>query len=244
MGFCSSMFKFFVFLINFIFFVAGCGITGLGIYLHVAMKGYFDILGESSMLHSSWIFIIVGIAVLIVGFLGCCAACTENKCMMYSYAALVLLILLAEIAVAVLALVYKGQAKEIVLTALKSGQQNYQGEEHDGVTKSWDLIQNTFDCCGVDNYTDWKGKPFQNGVETTAPDSCCTNESEGCGAGQLTIPAGSIHTEGCYPDFEEFVESKIFLVGGIGIGIALFQLISVIIACCLGHKFGEKDQFV
>ena len=33
---------------------------------------------------------------------------------------------------------------------------NYGEDAHQGVTETWDIMQNDFKCCGVNNYTDWK----------------------------------------------------------------------------------------
>ena len=233
-----------VFVKNFFFFVAGCGITTLGIYLQITMKSYFDILGESAILSSSLIFIIVGVIITLVSFLGCCAACTENRCMMGSYAALLLLVLLAECVVTIMPFVYKGKAEKIVHDALAAGQKSYNISGHDGVTKSWDSIQQKFECCGLENYTDWQNMAFQNGDVNKAPDSCCRKEARNCGEGQLTAESDKIYRSGCYDNFKEMVKKNIYLVGAAGIGIALFQLISIIVACVLGRRLGFKYQFV
>ena len=31
-------------------------------------------------------------------------------------------------------------------------------DAHDGVKKTWDIMQSDFECCGVSNSSDWKGK--------------------------------------------------------------------------------------
>lgn len=249
MGFCSSTFKFFVFLFNFIFFLAGIAIIGLGSFMAIKMKDYFDFLGTSELVGanvglSSYIFIVVGVIVTIISFLGCCAACTDNKCMMGTFAALMGLILIAEIGVAVTILIYKGKAYEVVEDAMTHGLDNYGKEGFDGVTKGWDEIQETFTCCGVTNATSWKNK--SDLPANSAPDSCCRTFVKGCGEGKLVGdgPYDDLFPKGCLKEFDEFVVNNMFLVGGVGLAIIFVQLIAVITGCCLSKKMGKDNNYV
>jgi len=250
MGFCSSTFKFFVFLLNFIFFLAGVAITGLGAYMAIKMKDYFDFFATSDVEGlenvgiSAYVFIIVGVLVTIISFLGCCAACTDNKCMMGTFATLMALILIAEVGVAVTILIYKGKAYDVVSQVMVKGMDGYGMDGKDGVTKGWNEIQETFTCCGVNNPSEWSGKPFQKSDPTKAPDSCCIASTEGCGNGKLVKPYTDLNQKGCLKEFEEFVGSNLILVGGVGLAIIFVQLIAVITGCCLAKKMGDKENYV
>jgi len=248
MGFCSSTFKFFTFLFNFIFFLVGVAIIGLGSYMAISMKDYFDFLGLSEMDGlkniglSSYIFIVVGVIVTIIAFLGCCAACTENKCMMWTFATLMLIILIAEIGVCVTIILYKGQVKDVTKAAMTKSMNQYNKEESKGVKKTWDEIQETFSCCGIEKAKgeDWKSAfGFDS---NSAPDSCCQSVSEGCG--KNAIGGDTLWPEGCLAEFDDYIEGNIFLVGGVGIALILVQLIAVITGCCLAKKMGDGDNYV
>lgn len=240
MGFCSSTFRFFVFLFNFIFFLAGCGIIGLGAYMYIKMGDYFDFLGtsEAAVGMSAIIFIVAGVVITIISFMGCCAACTNNACMMYGFSSLMAVILIAEIGVVVAILVYRGKADEIVTTALNNGLQKYGTE--DGVKRGWDKGQQALHCCGVNNYTDWKNTTWAGG-DDKVPDSCCKQKNLGCGENPGK-KLDKIYQKGCYVAFETFIEENIYLVGGAGIGIALFQLLAVIVGCCLGKRMRDNEN--
>lgn len=247
MGFCSGTFKFFMFLINFIFFLAGVGIIALGAYMAIEMKDYFDFLGTSDLVGdkdlkvSAYIFIVVGVFVTLIAFFGCCSACTDNKCMMGTFATLMALILIAEIGVAVTIVIYKQQALAVVADAMKNGLNGYGQTGKDGVTVGWNKIQQNFECCGVNSPIDWTtSKQFNNTQD--APDSCCNIETDGCGKGKNFDPFKDLNAEGCLKKFGDFVESNVFLVGGVGIAVIVVQLLSVITGCCLAKKMGLKDQ--
>ena len=93
--------------------------------------------------------------------MGCCGAIKENKCMLYTYSTLLVLILLVEVGVGIAAFVLKGDLKNIVTTHMKEGIKS--GND----TSSWDRVQETFKCCGVEGKEDWKDAGKQ------IPDSCC-----------------------------------------------------------------------
>jgi len=247
MGVCTGTFKFFMFLINFIFFLAGVGIIALGAYMAIEMKDYFDFLGTSDLVGdkdlkvSAYIFIVVGVFVTMIAFFGCCAACTDNKCMMGTFAVLMALILIAEIGVAVTIIIYKGKAYAVVADAMKNGLNGYGQQGKEGVTVGWDKIQERFVCCGVEGPNDWTTSKTFNNTEN-APKSCCTVESDTCGEGTNKDPWTGLHTEGCLEKFQAFVEGNVYLVGGVGIAVVAVQLLSVITGCCLAKKMGLKDE--
>ena len=67
------------------FQLLGCAILGVGIWVrvdenfgkYVNNSNHFDLLYTGA-----YIFIVVGILIMVVGFLGCCGAIRENQCML------------------------------------------------------------------------------------------------------------------------------------------------------------------
>jgi len=214
----------------------------------VKMSDYFDFLGTSKLAGdqnlaiSAYIFIAVGVIVTIISFLGCCAACTDNKCMMGTFATLMALILIAELGVAITIFIYKDKAYDIVSDAMNNGITGYNEKGKEGVTRGWDEIQETFTCCGVDEPKDWANNTYL-GINN-APDSCCDIESPGCGKGKLIKPYDGLHKQGCLKEFEQFVQSNMYLVGGVGLVVIAIQLIAVITGCCLAKKMGKDGDYV
>ena len=62
---------------------------------------------DNAYISSAIVLIVLGAIIMIVAFFGCCGACTENACMMYTYGTLLALILIALIGVTVTIVVYK-----------------------------------------------------------------------------------------------------------------------------------------
>jgi len=243
---CDSMLKYIVFLFNFCFFITGCLLIGFGAYVQIEMKSYFDFLG-TPYLNSSIIFIIIGCVILVVAFFGCCGACTENACMLYTYATLMALILLVEIGLAVTIYVFKGDARKFVSDAMQKGMENYgSDDQYKGVHETWDAIQADFDCCGVESYADWRKVAFGKGGN--APDSCCRTFTEGCGKDVLNMDnataSAHIYTDGCFAKFESMIMGNVAAVAGVGVGVAVFQVLAVIVSCFLAASMRRKDNYV
>ena len=106
MGCCDNIIKYVIFLFNFIVFLVSVALIGMGAYIQVQMNQYLDFLGDT-YLNTSVILIIIGGVMLLISFFGCCGACTENPCMVYTYAALMGLILLSAVGVAITIYVFK-----------------------------------------------------------------------------------------------------------------------------------------
>lgn len=243
MGFCTSTFKFLLFLVNFIFFLVGIGMIALGAYTVTVMEDYFKFLETPSfdLKLSVYTFIVVGVLITMISFFGCCAAFTDNKCMMVTFATLMALILVAEIGVAISVIIYREKAYDIVQDTMKIGLNSYKEVGKESVTAGWDEIQNHFQCCGVNNSTDWTtAKAFNN--TKNVPSSCCVIEASSCGVGKNKFPFTGLHPQGCFEQFEKFVEGNVLVVGGVGIVFIVVQLIVVVTGCCLAKKVDRKKQ--
>ena len=126
-----------------------------------------------------------------------------------------------------------GGSEDKIKKKMNEAMENYDKKDFEGVTIAWNLAQNTLKCCGVTNSDDWRNSGKQ------IPDSCykdatCDSDFKECNK----APSGDILlTDGCYTKIDTFVKSETNLVGGIGIGIALLQVLGVIIACKIPKDF-------
>mgnify|MGYP001793839977 CR=1 FL=1 len=68
----------------FVLQMLGAALLGLGIWLHLTNDTFLAISPGYSLLLPSALFIAPGCLSIIVGFLGCCGAITENKCLVIS----------------------------------------------------------------------------------------------------------------------------------------------------------------
>ena len=115
-----------------------------------------------------------------------------------------------KVAAGIAAFALRGPLKTEISKNMEKGQENYHKEGYDGVTTTWDLVQQSLHCCGVNSYTDWRNvTQLAGGV----PDSCCkVGHEEGCG--KAPVDAEKMFSEGCFTLFNDEFNSNLTIVGG------------------------------
>jgi len=225
---CEGLFKTLLWVANFVLFAAGALLIGAGIYVYFDMHDYLKFLDERYA-NGAVILVVGGVILFVLGFLGCCGAAKGNSCMLKTFAALLAVIVIAEVAGAIYVLaVNPGGSQEIIKDKMEEAMKNYREEGFEGVTIAWNAAQYNLKCCGVDESEDWEKN---SGTFKTIPDSCykdaeCEEDYSKCTKKSST----DYYEDGCLTKIEDFVKSNTNLVGGIAIGIALFQILGVIIA--------------
>lgn len=229
--------KYLLFFFNLIFWISGIVLIVIGAWIKLKYKDFIQ-LSESNAATGAVFLIIIGVIVAIVGFLGCCGAWKENYCMVTTYAILLAIIFILEIAAGAVAYAYKGKLEELTKKALDEGIKKYfkGGEER----KAIDNVQKEFECCGVDGYED-----YLNQNTTELPKSCCrTPKCNTTVEAMRSLNNTEIYTQGCLKGFEKFLREHLLIVGGVGIGIAFVQLIGIVFACCLMRSIKQEYEVV
>ncbi|XP_078491769.1 CD63 antigen [Ciona intestinalis] len=251
------------------------------------------------------VLIALGAFVTFIAFVGCCGAVSESRCMLTMYFLSLLILLLAQIGIAIAALVYGSQgfstAINIQLGILVRG---YGPDPTSAAIV--DTIQQTFACCGYTGPEDYKNydpaTPTTGPVVTTAapsdnqtvpttvavpaatttvtvpatvqpdptamsnstdmnattatmpgtvappmflngtwPDSCCVRVNDvyknltQCKNNKLptTELKNYLNMKGCTASIDEFTKQYMIIIGAVGLGIALIEIIAMIAACSL-----------
>jgi len=236
---CESIVKYFMVLCNILFALAGIILIGFGAYAQIAAKDYLNFLGDNYV-NTPIFIIILGGVVFAIALFGCCGAWKENKCLIYTYGTILFFILIAQVAAGIAAFALRGPLKTEISKNMEKGQENYHKEGYEGVTTTWDLVQENLHCCGVNSYTDWQNvTQLAGGV----PDSCCkVGHQEGCG--KAPVDAEKIFSEGCFTLFNDEFNSNLTIVGAVALGIAAGEIIAIIFACCLGKSIGRGGAYV
>ena len=220
--------------INLLLFIVGLAIIGCGIYLQLKMADYFDLFGDINI-SSATIIIIIGCIVTIITFFGFCGACMKNACMMKTFAGIILVVLLIEAILVVIIYLHKDDIKEQMRVSLK--QYNTTGKE--GVTKFWDTMQQEYECCGVVAVHDWEVKYNTTSTPKAIPDSCCKDETPGCGSNARDEPdSKDFFATGCFEKMR-LNTTAAGIIGGILLAI---QLLAVLVACCMARDMGKGRE--
>ncbi|KAJ8382878.1 hypothetical protein SKAU_G00036560 [Synaphobranchus kaupii] len=120
-----------------------------------------------------------------------------------------------------------------------------------------DFGQKEFACCGGITYTDWTQNLYFNCTpdnpsreRCSVPYSCCLQSNVEvvintmCGQGMQSLDYGQasafIHTSGCIDTLVNWIHSNLFLLGGIALGLAIPQLVGMLLSQTLINQI--KDQ--
>ncbi|XP_020639030.1 CD63 antigen [Pogona vitticeps] len=216
--------KFLVFFFNFIFWLCGIALIALGIYVQIELRKTL-VTTSASASGAPIVILVVGIIVFFISFFGCCGAMKENYCMVTTFAVLLTLIFLLEIAAAIAGYVFKDKVRAVLETEIKEEMRVY-GNDTD-VTHILDDLQEKYNCCGAFNYTDWFDVPrFKSHL---VPPSCC---NAGMNCTNNPTPE-NVHNKGCVEKVELWMKKHIIIVAAVALGIAFFELLGIIFACCL-----------
>ncbi|KAK2842349.1 hypothetical protein Q5P01_012549 [Channa striata] len=224
--------KYLLFLFNILFWLAGGTVLGVGLWTLVAKSDYISLLNSSLYSASTYILIAAGVIVIVTGIIGCCATLKEMKSLLIVYLILLLCIFLLEIVACVLAYInyqecfpFCYQLDGDLRQSLKlTMQQKYQQVGEDSVTQAVDKLQQEFQCCGSNNFSDWTDSVWIQAADNQrlVPDSCCKTPSDLCG---LRNHASNIYKVegGCIIKLEDFILSQLYILGAVSIGIACIQ---------------------
>ncbi|XP_003978141.1 leukocyte surface antigen CD53 [Takifugu rubripes] len=166
---CLKCLKFTMCAANFLCFICGVAVLGLGIWL--LMNFRMAVLTPSlASFNMANILLVSGIIITCVSFLGFMGALKENRCLLLTFFLLLFLLMLMELTAACILLINESQIGDKVKEELFRDLQKANSTEGMG---NWDLVQNKLGCCGVNNYTDWG---------TNIPNSCCVSSCNGSAA--------------------------------------------------------------
>ncbi|KAM9214445.1 CD63 antigen [Leptosomus discolor] len=216
--------KFLVFVFNFIFWVCGVALIAIGIYVQVALDKTLLVSSSSS---TAIAILVLGVIIFFISFFGCCSAWKESYCMVTTFASLLTIIFLAEIATAIAGYVFKDKVRSVLEEGLWDSMREY-GEDK-ALTETVDKIQRDLACCGANNYTDWSTiERFK--VNDTVPRSCCRVDTASC---NVHPSPATVYEKGCLQSMEAWMKKNILIVAAVALGIAFFEILGIIFACCL-----------
>ncbi|XP_023082322.1 tetraspanin-8 isoform X1 [Piliocolobus tephrosceles] len=223
----------------FCFFLQLCGILilALAIWVRVSSDSQ-EVLNSTDLGSSSYvavnILIAVGAIIMILGFLGCCGAIKESRCMLLLFFIGLLLILLLQVAAGILGAVFKSESDRIINETLRENTKLLSTTEESAkqFQQAMAEFQKEFKCCGLINgAADW-GNNFQqypnlcDCLDTQRP---CTNYN-----GKL------VYQESCISSIRDFLVKNLIIVIGIAFGLAVIEILGLVFSMVLYCQIGNK----
>nr|XP_057905335.1 tetraspanin 35 [Doryrhamphus excisus] len=247
---CFGFLKFMMFLFNGIIFVAGAAILGVGIWVKVDSGSILGFLGSidnapaelNQVLNVGYLLIAVGALLVIIGFLGCCGAARESKCMLLLFFIIILLVFIAEVAGAVVILVFRPLAEELFAklgtAAVKSIKKDY-GKNAD-ITGLWDTTMNTLKCCGIYNSSNFVDSPYYMANNNQYPPPCCASaDNKPC---NQTVIDNFSTVPGCFAKIEQLIDDNTEVIVGVALGIAALEICAMTVSMILYCKIDSKSR--
>lgn len=229
-----------MFVFNGIIFLAGVAILGVGIWVKVDSGSILSFLGKienvpaelSQVLNVGYLLIAIGALLVVIGFLGCCGAIKESRCMLLLFFIIVLLVFIAEVAGAVVILVFRPLADDLfakVGTAAVQNIRNDYGKNPD-VTGLWNTTMSTLKCCGFYNASDFVGSPYYTSHNMKYPPQCCPGSNEPC---NQTVADRVTTITGCFPKIKQLIDDNTVVIVAVALGIAALEICAMVVSMTL-----------
>lgn len=221
---CSSCVKYLMFAFNFLFWILGCVILGIGIWVKVDPGSLKQLAHGDEALDkfleevdnggyetvAAYVLIVVGSAMMLIGFLGCCGAIKESQCMLATFFVFLSIIFVSLLAAGVYVIVVKEKVKDGFAVSLMKVIDKVKAGNADAKSLM-KTIQDKFHCCGAGNGSKDYGSYSENQCNST----------------NFNTP--------CATSLYNVFTKNIVIVGGVTIGIAVVMLMGMIFSmllCC------------
>nr|XP_020499215.1 CD9 antigen-like isoform X1 [Labrus bergylta] len=215
--------KYLMFTFNLVFWIAGTAVFAVGLWLRLdpKTKGLFE--GpDSPYVFYTGVYILIGAGALmmVVGFLGCCGAIQESPCMLGLFFFFLLIIFAIEVAAGIWGFSNQSKVVNDITTFYMQTHNNYKATGDERLKETLIVIQKGLNCCGPTN------KP-----QDAAKDTCPPRD----------LLEGLI-TKSCPDAIDEVFDSKLHIIGGVGVTIGVvmvFGMIFSMLLCCAIRKSRE-----
>lgn len=214
----------------------------------------------------AYILIAAGAFIFIVSFLGYCGAIKESRVLLTAYGLFIIIIILLQVALIVVAAIYKGQAETHSKKFLQHTiTEHYTHKsQRNAVTLLWDFAMSELHCCGIEGSEDFsaaKAPEFHkyanlNSESQRIPEACCklkprnqTIKDQGLFVPEdtdcITTPTtwNSYMDNGCYDTIRKVITDNLNMVIGIAAAIIGLQILFIIFAFCLCKAVGHDHDY-
>lgn len=251
--FVSPVVKYLLFIFNFLFWIISLVMVSIGVYARM-MKHAEAALAYLSV-DPAIMLMVVGVLMFIITFCGCVGSLRENICLLQTFCICLTVIFLLQLAAGILGFIFSDKARSKVTDVIDRAIVHYRDDID--LQNLIDFGQREFGCCGGVTYIDWSQNMYfscndnnPSRESCSVPFSCCITSKEKvvintmCGQGMQKleyVEAGNyIHTNGCIDKLVNWIHSNLFLLGGIALGLAIPQLVGILLSQILINQI--KDQ--
>lgn len=229
----SRVLKYLLVTFNLIFVLTGIILIATGASVQASYSGYEHVL-DHGFFSVPALLIVIGTIIFIVSFFGCCGAFKENYCMTVTFCACLILIFVLELSGGIAGYLLRDRVEQVLDDKLEATMKDFGKPDFNATTDMWNDMQWNLHCCGGQ-----KGAKSWMDAIGKIPDSCCKNLKEG-----QNCTLDSAYKDSCYDTLEAAFKANGAILGGVGIGIAIIELLGIIFACNLASSIRKDYESV
>lgn len=246
LGCCANGTRVFLVIINILFGALGVVVFSVGIWA-IVQENDFSFVTGNDVATGAAILITAGIITMIICFIGIIGAIFKLRPLLLIYAGVVFIIVVLQIVAGIVAFVFRDNVVDGVtersllalnLYRVAPDAMDFREDVNDFVS----FVQDTFDCCGVNNASDWymqnPGAVATN-VEFPACRVCNATTDSTCAfffdeTSGLNLTAPNI---GCGDASADRLSVFFYSVGALGIVFGVVEIVGILLAlflcCCI-----------
>ncbi|XP_056091778.1 tetraspanin-33 [Rhinichthys klamathensis goyatoka] len=251
--FVSPVVKYLLFVYNMLFWIIALVLISIGVYSRIVKHA--ETVLACLTVDPALLLMIVGVLMFFITFCGCVGSLRENICLLQTFCIVLTIIFLLQLVAGVLGFVFSDKARGKVTEMVDSAIKHYRDDLD--LQNLIDYGQKQFNCCGGISYMDWSQNIYFNcsnenpsRERCSVPFSCCLLSKEEsvintmCGHGMQNldyVAAGAfINTNGCIDNVVNWIHSNLFLLGGIALGLAIPQLVGILLSQILINQIHDQ----
>lgn len=227
---CYSCVKYLMFAFNFLFWILGCAILGVGIWIKVDPRSIMELTQDDTLNEffeeirkygyeevGAYVLIVIGSLMMVIGFLGCCGAIKESQCMLATFFVFLTIIFVALLVAGIFVIMGKEKMNYGITESLKEKIAKVKSGDPEA-KKFMKVLQDKLECCGAGNGVIDYGDYFDNQCQLINYNTPCATKV-----------------------YKEFTRN-IIIIGGVAIGIAavmfLGMIFSMLLCCAIRENMG------
>lgn len=223
---CANCLKAMVVHLNFLCWLCGAFVVAFGEFQMIHSK-FASLITSFWPIYPANTLVVTGTIVTCVCYVGVLGGMRENKCMLISFFILLFILMLVELAMALVFLVHSRVIDTYFEEDLTRSLEIYKQSSPEGnktIKDDFDAVQHLFRCCGVHGVADWGGD---------VPISCCSKDP--CN----TVPHPTWQ-EGCLMKLKDWFSRNYLSTGAGVVTMFIIQFVCISITIPLFCHFSRR----
>ncbi|NWW68306.1 TSN8 protein, partial [Ifrita kowaldi] len=218
--------------------VCGCIILGISIWIRVSGAQQVNTCSHTSTIMFAGVnlLIAVGSIIMVLGFLGCCGAVKESRCMLLFFFIGLLLIVILQVTGGILGAVYRPQVEALLNLAFTANVDALQSTTgaYKEYQEEFQKFESENQCCGLLNGPEDWGKNFNSKM-------CQCEVEKPSGSDLCTIYQGKyIYKKPCGEVINKIIRDNLTIIMGISFGLAVIEILGLVFSMTLYCQIGRK----